>query len=108
VPLEEDELERATRLRLPVVESPLRLAFRLPCPRLEDTRCTVYEDRPRTCASYACGVLRAYGDGEIDESTARDRIERLREQSAEVARLGTASRAEAIRELAWMRKTWFA
>jgi Fe-S-cluster containining protein len=108
VPLEEDELERALRLHLPVVESPLRLAFRLPCPRLEDRRCTVYQERPRTCASYACGVLRAYSDGEIDGGTARERIERMRAQTAEVARLETGSRAEAIRELAWMRKTWFA
>jgi Fe-S-cluster containining protein len=108
VPLDEDELERAGRLHLPLFESPLRLAFRLPCPRLEDRRCTVYEERPRTCASYACGVLRAYGAGEIDATTALSRIERVREQTAEVARqLGSPSRAEAIRELAWMRKTWF-
>jgi Fe-S-cluster containining protein len=108
VPLDEDELERAARLRLPLVESPLRLAFRLPCPRLEDRRCTVYEERPRTCASYACGVLRAYGEGEIDESTALERVARVREQTAEAARHPPASRAEVLRELAWMRKTWFA
>jgi hypothetical protein len=70
----------------------------------------VYEERPRTCASYACGVLRAYGDGEIDEATARERIERLRERTAEAdaREPKTPFRAEAIRELAWMRKTWFA
>jgi uncharacterized protein len=108
VPLEEDELERAARLRLPLFESPLRLAFRLPCPRLESRRCTVYVERPSTCRSYACGVLKAYGAGEIDEPTALSRIERVREQSAEVARrAGQASRAEAVRELAWMRRTWF-
>src|SRR5580693_5326443 len=70
VPLDEDELEGAHKLRLPVVESPLRLAFRLPCPRLDDRRCTVYLERPRTCARYACDLLRAYGAGEVDEETA--------------------------------------
>jgi len=108
VPLDEDEIELAARLRLPLVESPLRLAFRLPCPRLSDRRCTVYAERPRTCATYACGVLRAYAGGEIDETAALSRIERLRDQTAEVARqLGAPSRQEALRELAWMRKTWF-
>ena len=108
VPLDEDELERAARLRLPLFESPLRLAFQLPCPRLEERRCTVYAERPRTCATYACAVLRAYGSGEIDEPTALSRIERVREQSALVARTqDEASRAEARRELSWMRLNWF-
>lgn len=108
VPLGDHEIERAARLRLPLLESPLRLAFRLPCPRLSDRRCTVYDERPETCRTYACEVLRAYGAGEIDEPTALSRIERVREQSAEVARrAGTASREEAVRELAWMRRTWF-
>jgi Fe-S-cluster containining protein len=108
VPLDEDELERAHTLRLPVVESPLRLAFRLPCPRLDERRCTVYAERPRTCASYACDLLRAYGAGEVSEATARGRIEQVREQSAEVARrAGEASRAEAAARLAWMRRSWF-
>ncbi len=108
VPLEEDELALAGRLRLPVVESPLRLAFSLPCPRLDARRCTVYLDRPRTCAAYACELLRAYGAGEIDVATALARVSATREQSAEVARReGQASRPEAARELARMRTTWF-
>jgi Fe-S-cluster containining protein len=119
VPLDEDELARAQKLRLPVVESPLRLAFRLPCPRLDERRCTVYAERPRTCASYACDVLRAYGAGEVDEATARQRIEQVRSASAEVAqrtgeagydggsRPQTPGRAEAAARLAWMRRSWF-
>src|SRR5690349_16946837 len=97
VPLDDDELERAARLRLPLYESPLYQAFRLPCPRLADRRCTVYPERPRTCATYRCDVLQAYGRGEIDEPTALSRIDRVREQTAEVARRsGEASYAEAL------------
>lgn len=108
VPLDEDELDRAHKLRLPVVESPLRLAFSLPCPRLDARRCTVYPERPRTCASYACDLLRAYAAGEVDEVTALARIEQVREQSAEVARrAGEGSRAEAAARLSWMRRSWF-
>jgi uncharacterized protein len=108
VPLDEDELDRAAALHLPVVESPLRLAFRLPCPRLEERRCTVYLERPRTCATYACESLRAYGAGEIDEGEALGRIQAVREQSARVAALGDGpGRAEATGELSRMRRTWF-
>ncbi len=108
VPLDEDELTSAHKLRLPVVESPLRLAFRLPCPRLDDRRCTVYPERPRTCQSYACDLLRAYGAGEVDEETALDRIRQVREESAEVTRrAGQGTRAEAAARLAWMRRSWF-
>jgi uncharacterized protein len=108
VPLDEDEIERAARLRLPLYETPLLLAFRLPCPRLEDRRCTVYPERPRTCATYRCAVLSAYRRGEIDEPTALSRIERVREQTAAVARHAPGpSREEAQRELSFMRRTWF-
>jgi Fe-S-cluster containining protein len=104
VPLGEDEVERAEKLRLPLFESPLMLAFRLPCPRLDDRAdartCAVYAERPRTCASYACAVLEAYGAGEIDEVTARERIDRVRALAKETD-------ADARRQLSWMRKTWF-
>ena len=105
VPLDDDELERAGRLRLPVVESPLRLAFRLPCPRLDERRCTVYAERPRTCASYACDLLRAYGAGEVDEAEAHRRIQRVRALHGEVA--GAPQRAEARAELSRLRLSWF-
>ena len=108
VPLDEDELTLAGKLHLPVVESPLRVAFRLPCPRLDERRCTVYLERPRTCASYACELLRSFGAGEIDAPTALARVTATREQSAEVARrAGDPTRAQAAQELARMRTTWF-
>ncbi len=107
VPLDEDELARAEKLRLPVVESPHRLAFRLPCPRLDDRRCTVYAERPRSCASYACETLRAYGAGEIDERAALARVDAVRGLAARVSGLGGSERAEAAVELGRMRVTWF-
>jgi Fe-S-cluster containining protein len=107
VPLDEDELPRAEKLRLHVVESPHRLAFRLPCPRLDDRRCTVYAERPRTCASYACETLRAYGVGEIEEAEALARIRAVGELSARIPALEGTARAEAARERARLRRTWF-
>ena len=108
VPLDDDELDKAQRLRLPVVESPLRNAFRLPCTRLDDRRCTVYAERPRVCASYACESLRAYGAGEIDREAALGRIAAVREQTARVAGLPAGPERERARAaLSRMRQTWF-
>jgi Fe-S-cluster containining protein len=107
VPLDEDELERAARLRLPIIETPHRLAFGLPCPRLDGTRCTVYPERPRTCASYACETLRAYGEGEIELAEALARIEAVRAADASVKRADASARAAVVAELARMRRTWF-
>jgi len=107
VPLDEDEIARARKLRLPVVESPHRLAFRLPCPRLHERRCTVYAERPRTCASYACETLRAYGAGEIDEAEALARVRAVGDLTARIPGLEGVARGDAVAERARLRRTWF-
>jgi hypothetical protein len=41
--------------------------FELPCPGHDRSRgCTLYGDRPRTCAGYACNLLRDLRRGEVD------------------------------------------
>jgi Fe-S-cluster containining protein len=48
------------------------------CPMLVDGRCSIYEDRPRTCRTYDCRVFAATGiepdDGLIAERAARWRF----------------------------------
>jgi Fe-S-cluster containining protein len=48
------------------------------CPMLHDGRCTIYEDRPRTCRTYDCRVFPATGlepeDGLIAERARRWRF----------------------------------
>jgi Fe-S-cluster containining protein len=48
------------------------------CPLLVDGRCSIYEDRPRTCRTYDCRVFAATGvqpdDGLIAERAARWRF----------------------------------
>jgi Fe-S-cluster containining protein len=48
------------------------------CPMLVDGRCSIYEDRPRTCRTYDCRVFAATGvepdDGLIAERVARWRF----------------------------------
>ena len=100
--LDDDELPGATRHHLPVATNVPFHAFRLPCPRIDEidhTRCTIYAERPRACAAYACAILGAYRDGSLDEGEALARV---------VATRGLFAALPGSRgELAAARKRWF-
>lgn len=68
--LEEEEVETAIALGLGVEREKDYLGFALPCPKIDVTRCTIYELRPSTCSGYQCGLLRKYrrGDISLDEA----------------------------------------
>ncbi len=73
------------------------------CPMLVDGRCSIYEDRPRTCRTYDCRVFAATGiepdDGLIAERAARWRFTYAsRDDRARHA--GMRTTAVAIRERA--------
>lgn len=89
-PLEADELDRAERLGLPLARTPHRDGFALPCPRQRGSACTVYAERPRICASYACGLLRAYRAGAVDPREALERVARLKALADEVRKADRA------------------
>lgn len=63
--LEEEELGLAEELRLPVIDKDDRSAFRLPCPRYRDHKCSVYPKRPRVCGSYQCALLKGLLQGRL-------------------------------------------
>ncbi len=46
------------------------------CPMLIDNKCSIYEDRPRTCREYDCRIFAATGIA-IDEQTQKDIAERV-------------------------------
>jgi Fe-S-cluster containining protein len=48
------------------------------CPMLADNRCSIYEDRPRTCREYDCRVFAATGIG-VDPQTQADIAQRIQE-----------------------------
>jgi Fe-S-cluster containining protein len=85
-PLEEHELELAGKLRLPLACNQYHDAFRLPCPRLQDRRCTVYEERPGVCGSYECGLLRRFKAGEVPREEALARVRRAVARAGELRR----------------------
>lgn len=87
VPLDPDELEHAKKLRLPLADREPLLTFLLPCPRLDGTACTVYLERPRECARFACVLLLAFRRAEVALDEAVTRVAEARAAFAEVALL---------------------
>jgi Fe-S-cluster containining protein len=39
------------------------LFMRLPCPKLKDKKCIIYEERPLTCRKFDCKLLKNYNAG---------------------------------------------
>ncbi|AKT42341.1 zinc/iron-chelating domain-containing protein [Chondromyces crocatus] len=85
-PLEEPELPLAERLRLPLIQTPVYDAFRLPCPRQDGAVCGVYATRPKVCGTYECGLLQRYTGGEVSLGEAHERVMRVREMTAALRR----------------------
>ncbi|MEW5737590.1 MAG: YkgJ family cysteine cluster protein [Myxococcota bacterium] len=54
VPADEGEREKYARLGLPLVQQSGCTAMALPCRRLSERKCGVYEERPSTCRAYVC------------------------------------------------------
>lgn len=55
------------------------------CPMLVDGRCSIYEDRPRTCRTYDCRVFAATGleAGEADKARINEQAARWRFEAGE-------------------------
>ncbi|APR86699.1 Hypothetical protein A7982_12048 [Minicystis rosea] len=112
VPLDPDELEHAERLRLPLFDREPLLSFRLPCPRLDGTACTIYTERPRECARFACELLKAYRHGEVELDVAIERAGIARTAFTAVTELRAGDPHDpaltaAKKELSTVRRRWF-
>lgn len=60
--------------------------FELPCPAVDDGRCTIHHlHRPRACAQFECALSRAVLDGVVDPDSARAVISATLEIRAGVA-----------------------
>ena len=50
-----------------------------PCEHIkEDNKCSIYHKRPKTCRDFKCQVLKDYEAGEIDYSSAINKIEEVK------------------------------
>jgi hypothetical protein len=74
-----DERPAALGLRLTLIDDGTRLSFALPCPLFKDNRCSVYDERPRSCRAFRCGLLRKLDRGEITLERARQIVSTTRQ-----------------------------
>lgn len=65
LPADPAELETYRALSLPIVTQSGRPAMPLPCTRLSDRCCTVYEARPTGCRAYVCRLGHRLESGEL-------------------------------------------
>ena len=74
------------RLGLDIKEHEKHRVFELPCHDLGAEGCRVYSERPATCRSYLCRLLHDVLEGDLDFTTARQRIQRARELDSRLRR----------------------
>ncbi len=65
-PLARDEVPETRKAGLRVLEADQKFGFGLPCPQLEGAVCQVYDQRPNTCRTFRCEVLRSVEAGDLD------------------------------------------
>lgn len=73
--LDPKEAATARATGMDVVEADGQSGFHLPCPQLDGASCRIYAERPQTCRSYRCKVLRGLEEGDITWSEAQERVE---------------------------------
>ena len=80
------EAAHARALDLDVVEEG-RTLFALPCPKLEGTRCGIFDRRPSSCGFYRCQLLQHLDRGEISLDKALEKVSVARAQFEEVRKV---------------------
>ncbi|WP_375164605.1 YkgJ family cysteine cluster protein [Temperatibacter marinus] len=59
--------------------------FALPCPKLLDTQCSIYNDRPKICRDYHCRLHKAVKDGSLDKDQALSYVKEIKRLKSEMA-----------------------
>lgn len=77
-PLQPEETAQARSLGLDLFFQDGGAWFSLPCPRLRERSCSIYESRLGICRSYRCRVLDACESGELGEAEAHAIVERAK------------------------------
>lgn len=70
-----DDATRLAKLGMTIEKKgPRKLAFAQPCACFGGKYCKIYQDRPRQCRSFECGLLKKVGAGKIKVETAMKTI----------------------------------
>ena len=74
-----------------------------PCPLLQGSVCTIYQDRPGSCRAFVCGVLRRVQRQELSTDEALDLVATAKRLASTVRELSPAGQS-----LAELRRKWLA
>ena len=83
--IHDHEVQFVESLGLSVFAKNQRFGFHLPCPQLDDKRCTIYaHTRPSVCGGFQCDLLKKYLAGDVTLSSALESVARLQDLLQEV------------------------
>ena len=64
-----------------------KMAFAQPCACFDGVNCGIYDDRPRRCRTFECGLLKKVDDGEMTAATALNKISSAKAKAERVREL---------------------
>jgi Fe-S-cluster containining protein len=87
VNLTDDEARWAKRRNLPIVEQDGRTSMKLTCACLTSNgHCTAYDERPQTCRTFRCSLLRSLEANEVTLDAALAHVTRAKALAEQVGR----------------------
>jgi Fe-S-cluster containining protein len=82
-----DDFQRLAELRLSLVKKGRKQAFAQPCACFDGKLCRIYNERPKCCRTFECGLLKRVQDGELDAIAALKAIAQAKHQVEKVCKL---------------------
>jgi Fe-S-cluster containining protein len=82
-----DDAKRLTELGLSLVKKDRQQAFAQPCAGFDGRHCRIYNERPKRCRTFECGLLKRVQSGELDADAALKAIAQARCQMEKVCKL---------------------
>ena len=82
-----DDAKRLTELGLSLEKKGRRQAFAQPCACFDGRLCRIYNERPKRCRTFECGLLKRVQAGELDADAALKTIVRTKRQVKKVCKL---------------------
>jgi len=79
-----DDAGRLAELGLSLVKKESKLAFAQPCACFDKKLCKIYDERPKRCRTFECGLLKHVQGGKLDANAALKTISKTRDQAEKV------------------------
>jgi len=81
-----DDAQRLVELGLSLIKKGRQQAFAQPCACFDGRLCRIYNERPKRCRTFECGLLKRVQAGELDADTALKTIAQARRRVEKVCK----------------------